>query len=86
MTWSERIPAAIERAEGLVAATREEFAPCPDKMQPDWEKVADLGPDAVALAKELWVRYSDLGDFDLDYFLPKEAPSLIAFVEKVEAL
>jgi hypothetical protein len=81
--WAERIPAAIAKAEGLVEAAREEFSLSCDRMDPEWEKVASLGPEAVALAKALWAH----SQLECDYEVALVGcAALRAFVEKVEAL
>lgn len=85
MAWAERIPTAIAKVERLVAATLEEFEGGSNKFEPDWEKVADLGPDAVALAKALWDCWRN--EYEGPGGLIDEPPdAFCAFVEKVEGL
>ena len=84
--YSERIPTAIANAERMLDGG--EYMLIPPHIGGNETKLTlVLTREEVALAKQLWVHYSDgLYDSDLDYFLPKEAPALITLTEKIERL
>jgi hypothetical protein len=79
-----RIVNAIAAARELEAATKAEFSPLPDKPQPDWEKMADLGPMAVRLAEAMHGDFLRSPEYNGHYTSPPAA--LVAFAEKVEEL
>ena len=84
--YSERIPAAIAKGERRLDGDEYVLIP-PHIGGNDTKLTLVLTAIEVSLAKQLWAHYSDgLYESDLDYYLPKEAPALIAFCEKMERL
>ncbi len=78
MTWPERIPGAIAKAEGLLPTYVVDQAQFPDGS------LILLTPTEVALAKALFP-YWDYGE-GTDVYWENANAALRAFVEKVEAL
>lgn len=76
VTWSERIPQAIEKAEHMMNGVM------PNAPSKEYQWM----PNAVALAKALWEAEKTIeGEWGPWDDWPK-SPALRAFVEKVEAL
>lgn len=90
MTWAERIPAAIEKAEGLLGGDSCEVYKGVGLHHIEDYREFMISNGEVALAKALWNLEETYG-FMLDDLIVEEErglpdPALRAFVEKVEAL